>query len=173
MKLAGIYTIVFAVTNSQGLSASVNRTLVVEPVCPVGETLCSNKVSSSILSAPVAHSWPVAANPLCSNELLRSSPSTWQSTMLTFSRKRNHCGHAAGQRSPQKQSGWLLGVNLCSSESRQTGTQHVHTEHRLLHLHQITWMLLLTAGDLQREWAVYWEHCFGTDNDKGSSHHAH
>ena len=56
MKLAGIYTIVFAVTNSQGLSASVNRTLVVEPVCPVGETLCSNKVSSSILSAPVTPS---------------------------------------------------------------------------------------------------------------------
>ena len=68
MKLAGIYTIVFAVTNSQGLSASVNRTLVVEPVCPVGETLCSNKVSSSILSAPVTPSWPVVANPLCNKE---------------------------------------------------------------------------------------------------------
>ncbi len=43
MKAAGVYTIAFKVTNSQGLSASVNRTLVVEPVCPYGETLCSNK----------------------------------------------------------------------------------------------------------------------------------
>jgi len=45
MKVAGVYTIAFTVTNSQGLSASVNRTLVVEPVCPLGQTLCSNKVS--------------------------------------------------------------------------------------------------------------------------------
>jgi len=44
MDEAGVYTITFTVTNSQGLSASVNRTLVVEPVCPAGETLCSNKV---------------------------------------------------------------------------------------------------------------------------------
>lgn len=43
MTLAGVYTIAFTVTNSQGLSASVNRTLVVEPVCPSGESLCSNK----------------------------------------------------------------------------------------------------------------------------------
>ncbi len=46
MKVAGVYTIAFMVTNSQGLSTSVNRTLVVEPVCPLGETLCSNKVMS-------------------------------------------------------------------------------------------------------------------------------
>ena len=46
MKVAGVYTIAFTVTNSQGLSASVNRTLVVEPVCPTGESLCSNKVTS-------------------------------------------------------------------------------------------------------------------------------
>ena len=45
MSEAGVYTIAFTVTNSQGLSASVSRTLVVEPVCPAGETLCSNKVS--------------------------------------------------------------------------------------------------------------------------------
>ena len=32
MNVAGIYTIAFAVTNSQGLSASVNRTLVVMPI---------------------------------------------------------------------------------------------------------------------------------------------
>ena len=44
MNKAGVYTIVFSVTNSQGLSASVNRTLAVEPVCPSGEVLCSNKV---------------------------------------------------------------------------------------------------------------------------------
>lgn len=44
MKVAGVYTIAFTVTNSQGLSASVNRTLVVEPVCPLGQILCSNKV---------------------------------------------------------------------------------------------------------------------------------
>ncbi|KAL0020772.1 hypothetical protein WJX77_012245 [Trebouxia sp. C0004] len=47
MKVAGVYTIAFTVTNSQGLSASVNRTLVVEPVCPLGQILCSNKVSCS------------------------------------------------------------------------------------------------------------------------------
>lgn len=44
MNVAGVYTITFAVTNSQGLSASVNRTLVVMPTCPAGQTLCSNKV---------------------------------------------------------------------------------------------------------------------------------
>ncbi|DBA80580.1 TPA: hypothetical protein ACH3X1_007841 [Trebouxia sp. C0004] len=47
MKAAGVYTITFTVTNSQGLSASVNRILVVEPVCPYGETLCSNKIACS------------------------------------------------------------------------------------------------------------------------------
>ncbi|KAL0024407.1 hypothetical protein WJX79_011128 [Trebouxia sp. C0005] len=47
MTLAGVYTIAFTVTNSQGLSASVNRTLVVEPVCPSGESLCSNKIECS------------------------------------------------------------------------------------------------------------------------------
>ncbi|KAL0020782.1 hypothetical protein WJX79_001465 [Trebouxia sp. C0005] len=46
-SVAGVYTIDFTVTNSQGLSASVNRTLVVEPVCPSGQTLCSNKVACS------------------------------------------------------------------------------------------------------------------------------
>lgn len=46
MDEAGVYIITFTVTNSQGLSASVNRTLVVEPVCAAGETLCSNKVRS-------------------------------------------------------------------------------------------------------------------------------
>ena len=44
MNKAGVYTITFSVTNSQGLSASVNRTLAVQPVCPSGETLCSNQV---------------------------------------------------------------------------------------------------------------------------------
>ena len=52
MDEAGVYTIAFTVTNSQGLSASVNRTLVVEPVCPAGETLCSNKVTACL--APLA-----------------------------------------------------------------------------------------------------------------------
>ena len=47
MNVAGVYTIVFSVTNSQGMSASVNRTLAVEPICPSGETLCSNKVGFS------------------------------------------------------------------------------------------------------------------------------
>jgi len=46
-KVAGVYTLTFSVTNSQGMSASVKRTLVVEPVCPLGETLCSNKVPQS------------------------------------------------------------------------------------------------------------------------------
>lgn len=46
-KVAGVYTLTFSVTNSQGMSASVKRTLVVEPVCPLGETLCSNKVPRS------------------------------------------------------------------------------------------------------------------------------
>ena len=44
MNTAGVYTIVLSVTNSQGMSASVNRTLAVEPICPSGENLCSNKV---------------------------------------------------------------------------------------------------------------------------------
>ncbi len=47
MKKAGIYSLTFTVTNSQGLSVSVTRTLVVSPVCPPGEALCSNKVSFS------------------------------------------------------------------------------------------------------------------------------
>ena len=49
MTVAGVYTIAFTVTNSQGLSASVNRTLVVEPVCPAGETICSNKACHGLL----------------------------------------------------------------------------------------------------------------------------
>ena len=52
-SVAGVYTIDFTVTNSQGLSASVNRTLVVEPVCPSGQTLCSNKVSLCNITKPV------------------------------------------------------------------------------------------------------------------------
>ena len=64
MDEAGVYIITFTVTNSQGLSASVNRTLVVEPVCPAGETLCSNKVKCflyclylSCLSSAVPMFW--------------------------------------------------------------------------------------------------------------------
>ncbi len=53
MKVAGVYTIAFTVTNSQGLSASVNRTLVVEPVCPLGQILCSNKVNLCTKSKPI------------------------------------------------------------------------------------------------------------------------
>ena len=53
MKVAGVYTIAFTVTNSQGLSASVNRTLVVEPVCPLGQILCSNKVNLCKSTEPI------------------------------------------------------------------------------------------------------------------------
>ena len=44
MANAGMYSIVFTVTNSKGMSASVRRTLVVQPVCSAGEVLCPNKV---------------------------------------------------------------------------------------------------------------------------------
>ena len=44
MTVAGVYSIVFTVTNSKGVSASVSRTLVVQPVCASGEVLCPNKV---------------------------------------------------------------------------------------------------------------------------------
>ena len=44
MTVAGVYSIVFTVTNSKGMSASVSRTLVVQPVCASGEVLCPNKV---------------------------------------------------------------------------------------------------------------------------------
>ena len=55
MKVAGVYTIAFTVTNSQGLSASVNRTLMVEPVCPLGQILCSNKVNLEHLHSVETH----------------------------------------------------------------------------------------------------------------------
>lgn len=51
MSQAGVYTIVFSVTNSQGLSASVNRTLAVQPICPPGQTLCSDQVGLLCSSA--------------------------------------------------------------------------------------------------------------------------
>lgn len=49
--VAGVYSIVFTVTNSKGASSSVTRTLVVQPVCSYGEVLCPNKVGST----PSAH----------------------------------------------------------------------------------------------------------------------
>ena len=52
MSQAGVHTIVFSVTNSQGLSASINRTLAVQPICPSGETLCSNQVSAFCCCIP-------------------------------------------------------------------------------------------------------------------------
>lgn len=61
MKKAGVYTIVLSVTNSRGLSASVNRTLVVQPVCPSGESLCSNKVITP--KAPPALHTDLCAEP--------------------------------------------------------------------------------------------------------------
>lgn len=44
MAAAGVYSIVFTVTNSKGASSSVTRTLVVQPACSFGEVLCPNKV---------------------------------------------------------------------------------------------------------------------------------
>lgn len=44
MTVAGVYSLVFTVTNSKGMSVSVSRTLVVQPVCSSGEVLCPNKV---------------------------------------------------------------------------------------------------------------------------------
>ncbi len=41
----GYYNITYSVTNSAGLTASVNRTLFVQSVCPSGQTLCSDQVS--------------------------------------------------------------------------------------------------------------------------------
>ena len=46
-RIAGVYSLVFTVTNSQGLSASVTRTLVVQPTCYAGEILCPDKARSS------------------------------------------------------------------------------------------------------------------------------
>ncbi len=68
MKEAGVYTIAFSVTNSQGLSASVNRTLVVEPVCPSGETLCSNKVTAPFTNLALTY-------PHLSPNLMLAAPS--------------------------------------------------------------------------------------------------
>ena len=52
MAVAGVYYIVFKVTNSKGMSASVSRTLVVQPVCSSGEVLCPNKVGWTLSSLP-------------------------------------------------------------------------------------------------------------------------
>ncbi|EFJ49406.1 hypothetical protein VOLCADRAFT_89802 [Volvox carteri f. nagariensis] len=45
---AGNYTITFSVANSAGHTASVSRSLIVQPICPQGETLCSDAVSCSV-----------------------------------------------------------------------------------------------------------------------------
>ena len=52
MKVVGVYSIVFSVTNSQGLSANVTRTLVVQPTCFAGQFLCPDKASTFNPSAP-------------------------------------------------------------------------------------------------------------------------
>ncbi|EFJ49748.1 hypothetical protein VOLCADRAFT_89514 [Volvox carteri f. nagariensis] len=43
----GNYTITYSVANSAGRSASVSRVLIVQPVCPSGEILCSDGISCS------------------------------------------------------------------------------------------------------------------------------
>ena len=85
---AGVYTIVFSVTNSQGMSASVTRTLAVQPICTSGETLCSNQVSpcccSTMLSA-------------CQHHMLKAGVTSWQPAvvvMVPFSVSPTHCSSA-------------------------------------------------------------------------------
>ncbi len=43
-SVAGSYSIVFAVTNSAGMSSNVTRQLIIKPNCPDGESLCPHKV---------------------------------------------------------------------------------------------------------------------------------
>jgi hypothetical protein len=45
-EVPGQYPLVFTATNSAGLGARVVRQLVVKAVCPIGEALCQDKVSS-------------------------------------------------------------------------------------------------------------------------------
>lgn len=83
MKVAGVYTIAFTVTNSQGLSASVNRTLVVEPICPLGQILCSNKVNLCKSTEPIqrAHDYVM----LQTINALMHAHAVWAHTGLTYS----------------------------------------------------------------------------------------
>ncbi|KAK3254009.1 hypothetical protein CYMTET_36763 [Cymbomonas tetramitiformis] len=46
--VAGRYEVVFSVTDSSGASAAVVRTVIVEPSCPIGETLCETQTDCSV-----------------------------------------------------------------------------------------------------------------------------
>lgn len=51
-EVPGDYSITFSVVNSAGLVATVRRSITIKAVCPSGESLCPDKVST--LSATIA-----------------------------------------------------------------------------------------------------------------------
>lgn len=75
MRVSGVYSIVFTVTNSQGQSASVTRTLVVQVNCLPPEQLCPDK-AGPFLPFAIAYSVRINQHVMFGLECLACIPLT-------------------------------------------------------------------------------------------------